>query len=102
MIQIGAKLINIATNQQGECIGYRKGMPLGRDAEGRLFYGRSPRGRRRAKRMLVRVIDDGDVLTDWMPAKRLRGRGGYLVMSDPVWANQILHHRDVEVMEVEA
>jgi hypothetical protein len=51
------------------------------------------------RRYEVRVVDDGQILSDWMPATRI-DHSRFLVESHPVFGGAALNKGDVEVRRI--
>lgn len=79
-MKIGSRIIEPLTGYTGRVIGFRAGIPIGRNAAGELFYGRSPRGAKR-KSYTVRVVDGGEVLSPWLAAEGRRG-GRFAIVAE--------------------
>jgi hypothetical protein len=97
-MRIGESIIEPITGYKARVIGFRSGQPLGRNAEGRLFVGRSPCGAKR-KPYLVRVVEDGEALSEWLEAEGLKGGRLRIVSDDPVFAGAVVSRDEVEMRE---
>jgi hypothetical protein len=51
------------------------------------------------RRYEVRVVEDGEVLSEWVAAKRVDG-DGFRIESHPVFGGAVLHRSELEVRKL--
>ena len=95
-MKIGSSCIDPLTGVHGFVVKFLGDQPIGRTADGQYFKARSPVGRPAQPRCLVRVIDDGEVLSAWLAADRL-ANSFRVVEADPVWQGAELPRETVEI-----
>lgn len=98
-VKLGQKLKDPFSDECGEVVSIdAKGVAICRTESGRIFRGgvRAAGRKRKPVIRLVRVVDGGDVLSDWIEAQPV-GRRFRITGQHPVFAGCVMDRRDLEI-----
>lgn len=99
-MKLGQRCICPITGVRGTVVGFRAGMPIGRSKDGKIFNAAKSAVGRPKMRYLVRVLDEGEILTPWMKAERDETTKRFRILGDdPVFFGALVDADTLEVRE---
>jgi len=100
-MKLGQRCSCPLTGVRGTVVSFRGRTAIARGDDGTIFKAKQSVGRPR-KKYLVRVLDEGEILTDWIRAVRVGKNGHFALFDHPIFAGAELDITTLEVREDDA